>query len=83
MALDEVVAERCTRIAPRRPVLLPSIDPLDAGTSHQALDALSPDVDAFAKRQLGMHTRGAVGAAAHGVDLGDPLGQQLVRRRPR
>jgi hypothetical protein len=63
LAVHEVIAERCFGIAPGGEVLLPSIDTLEPGLSHEAFDALLADVDALAQDELGVHTRAAIGAA--------------------
>ena len=43
-------------------MLLASIDTLEPGLSHEALDTLLADVDTLAQDELGMHTRAAIGA---------------------
>jgi len=62
LAVHEVVRERGFGVAPGGEVLLPSIDPLETGLSHQALDTLFADVDTLAQDELGMHARAAIGA---------------------
>ena len=62
LAVHEVIRESRFGISPGGEVLLASIDTLEPGLSHQALDALLADVDALAQDELGMHTWAAIGA---------------------
>jgi hypothetical protein len=81
VAVHEVIRESRFGIAHGGEVLLPSIDTLDPGLSHEAFDALFAEVDALTQDELGVHTRDAIGAARLGVDLTDLLGQELVEHR--
>jgi len=81
LAVDEVIGEICPWVTPRRPVLAPSINALDAGMTHQAFDAPDADVDPLAEAQLGIDAPRPIGAAGLGVDLGDDAGEDLARRR--
>jgi hypothetical protein len=63
VAVHEVIRESRFGIAHGGEVLLPSIDTLEPGLSHEAFDALLTDVDALAQDELGVHAWAAIGAA--------------------
>jgi hypothetical protein len=49
------------------------VDAVEAVLAHEAGDTLAAYPDLEAEAQLGMHTWGAMGPAAAGMDLTDPL----------
>ena len=57
LATHEIVVEGRLRVAPCRPVLSAAIDPLDPGSSHQALDSSDPDVDSLAESEFSVDPR--------------------------
>jgi hypothetical protein len=77
VALDEVGRRSDAGHADRGLAATAADQAADLGLAHQALDALAADPDALVA-QLGVHPRGAVGAASALVDLPDPLGQPGV-----
>jgi len=81
LAVHEVVVERGAGVTSCCPVFLPSVDPLDARTTHEAFDTAASDVDALAETELGVDATRPVGAATLGVDRGDHLSEDRVRRR--
>jgi hypothetical protein len=54
---------------------------LEASGPQQPGDPLTAHVDVQAPVQLGMHARGAIGAAAAGMELADLLGERSVGQR--
>jgi hypothetical protein len=54
---------------------------LEASGPHQPGDPFAAHVDVQAQAQLGGHARGAIGAAAAGMELADLLGERSVGQR--
>ena len=55
---------------------------LQPGVTHESGDPLAAHPDVQTQPQLGVHTWGAIGPAAAGVDLADLLGERLVSHGP-
>jgi hypothetical protein len=54
---------------------------LEASGPHQPGDPFAAHVDVQAQAQLGVHARGAIGAAAAGMELADLLGERSASVR--
>jgi hypothetical protein len=55
---------------------------LEASGAHQPGHAFAAHLHVQTKPELSVHTRGAIGPAAAGMDLADLVSERLVRRCP-
>jgi hypothetical protein len=82
VALDQVRCWGGLWVAAGQPAQPAPMAALEASSAHQSGHAFAAHVQVQTKPQLGVHTRGAIGPAAAGMDLADLVSERLVSHGP-